>query len=244
VDVDQFADHYAKELRLCYNAIKSQNSGARVYMNIDQRWTHTDSNTLAYKGKDVLDKVAANIKSSGDIDWGLSFHPHPVPLFNASFWNLPSAYAGLKLVSDDDNSKMVCPSNLSVVTNHMQQPELLSPTGAVRHIMISEMGFSSYTGADAAANGIANNEQVQAAAMVYAYKLAASNPLIEAVIIHRQVDHQSEIVNSGMAVGIMSPTGAQKPAYAAFKIMDTGDTNYLVPSLGLGKTSWAELGLN
>jgi hypothetical protein len=47
-----------------------------------------------------------------------------------------------------------------------------------------------------------------------------------------------------MAVGIMSSTGAQKPAYAAFKIMDTGDTNYLVPSLGLGKTSWAELGLN
>jgi hypothetical protein len=235
VTVDQFSAHYAKELRLCYNAIKSQNSNARVYMNIDQRWTHTDSNKLAYKGRDVLDKVAANIKVSGNIDWGLSFHPYPVPLYNATFWSLPSAYAKMNLVTHSDDSKMVCPTNLEVVTNHMSLPDLLSPSGSVRHIIISEMGFTSYN------TKIATNEAVQAASMVYAYKLAASNPLIEGIIIHREVDHDSEIISDGMALGIMTSSGVAKQAYAAFKLMDTGNTDYLLPILGV--SSWSQLGL-
>lgn len=234
--VDQFSAQYAKEFRVCYNAIKSQNAGARVFLNIDQRWTHTDSNTLAYKGRDVLDKFAAEITASGNIDWGLSFHPHPVPLFNTTFWNLPPAYAGLKLIDHTDNSKMVNPSNIDVVTNHMQQPELLSPSGTLRHMIISEMGFTS------ANTQIATNEQVQAAAMVYAYKLASQNPCIEGVVIHRQIDNASEAANDGMAVGIMTATGAPKPAYEAFRVMDTGNTDYLLPVLGA--SSWAELGCN
>jgi hypothetical protein len=242
VTVDEFAAHYAKEVRLCYNAIKSQNSGANVYINIDQRWTHTDSNTLAYKGKEVLDKFAADIKTTGDIDWGLSFHPHPVPLFNATFWSLPAAYQGMNLVTHDDNSKMVCPTNLDVVVNHMTSAELLSPSGTVRHMMISEMGITSVSGATGASLGINTNETIQAAAMVYAYKLAAQYPSIEAIVIHRQIDHDSEIISDGMAVGIMSSSGTPKQAYSAFKIMDTGDTSYLLPYLGA--SSWAELGVN
>jgi hypothetical protein len=242
VTVDEFAAHYAKEVRLCYNAIKSQNSGANVYINIDQRWTHTDSNTLAYKGKEVLDKFAADIKTTGDIDWGLSFHPHPVPLFNATFWSLPAAYQGMNLVTHDDNSKMVCPTNLDVIVNHMTSAELLSPSGTVRHMMISEMGITSVSGATGASLGIVTDENIQAAAMVYAYKLAAQYPSIEAIVIHRQIDHDSEIISDGMAVGIMSSSGTPKQAYSAFKIMDTGDTSYLLPFLGA--TSWADLGVN
>lgn len=234
--VDQFSVQYAKEFRVCYNAIKSQNAGARVFLNIDQRWTHTDSNALAYRGRDVLDKFAAEITASGNIDWGLSFHPHPVPLFNAAFWNLPPAYAGLKLIDHTDNSKMVNPSNVDVVTNHMMQPQLLSPSGNIRHIIISEMGFTS-------ANAqIATNEQIQAAAMVYAYKLAAQNPCIEGVIIHREIDNASEAAADGMAVGIMTAAGTPKLAYEAFRIMDVGNTDYLLPILGA--SSWAELGCN
>lgn len=234
--VDQFAVQYAKEFRVCYNAIKSQNAGARVFLNIDQRWTHTDSNTLAYKGKDVLDKFAAEITASGNIDWGLSFHPHPVPLFNATFWNLPPAYAGLKLIDHTDNSKMVNPTNIDVITNHMMQESMLAPNGNIRHIIISEMGFTS------ANTQIATNEQIQAAAMVYAYKLAAQNPCIEGIVIHRQIDNASEAANDGMAVGIMTAAGLPKPSYEAFRNMDVGNTDYLLPVLGA--SSWAELGCN
>jgi hypothetical protein len=104
------------------------------------------------------------------------------------------------------------------------------------------MGFTSQSGATAASLGIQTNESIQAAAMVYAYKLAAQNPYIEGIIIHREVDNAAEIVSDGMAVGIMTSTGVPKQAYAAFKIMDTGNTDYLLPILGA--SSWAQLGVN
>lgn len=234
----EFANYYAKEFRVCYNAIKSQNAGAKVYINIDQRWTHTDSNKLAYKGKDILDTFAAVVKASGDVDWGLTIHPHSVPLFNVQFWNMPREYKAQRLVDLSDNSKMVCPSNLSVVTNHMALPQLLSPAGTVRSIMISEMGFTSQNAQ------IPSDQNMQAAAMQYAYKLAAANPFIQAVVIHRHVDHQSEIINDGMAVGIRDINGLPKVAYTVYKYMDQKGTpydNFALPFIGL--SSWSQVGL-
>ncbi len=239
IGAEEFAAQYAKEVRLCYNAIKSQNAGARVFINVDQRWTHTDSNKLAYQGRQIVDSFARNISASGNIDWGLSIHPHPVPLYNCMFWNIPAPYAGMNLVTHADNSRMINPTNVDVVTNHMAQDFLLSPSGTVRHILISEMGFTSYN------PQIPTDQNMQAAAMVYAYKLTASNPFIEGVIIHRQVDNASEVVSDGMAVGIMTDTGAPKVAYNVFKYMDTANTSYSDAMLPyLGAASWASLGVN
>ncbi len=236
----QFSEYYAKEFRLCYNAIKSQNAGARVFINIDQRWTHTDANTLAYKGRDVLDHFAQSISASGNIDWGLSIHPHPVPLFNCQFWNLPPGYSGMRnLVVHSDDTGMVNPTNLEVVTNHMAQPFLLAPSGNVRHILISEMGFTS------ANPSLPTDQNIQAAAMQYAYKLAASNPFIEGIVIHRQIDHASEVANDGMAVGIRDAGGAPKVSFNMFKFMDTADPTYANFALPyIGASSWADVGLN
>lgn len=238
VSEDVLAAHYAKEFRVCYNAIKSQNAGARVFINIDQRWNFVDGAAAQFKGKNILDKFAANISASGNVDWGLSFHPHPVPLFNCAFWSMPSSYARMKLIDHTDNSKMVNPSNIDVVTNHMAQPSMLAPNGGVRHILISEMGFTSYN------PRIPSDELTQAAAMVYGFKIASQNPFIEGVIIHRQVDHASEIAGDGMAVGIRTETGV-KYAYNVFKYMDKGNTpqytDFALPYIGAA--SWAQLGL-
>ncbi len=239
IGAEAFAAQYAKEVRLCYNAIKSQNAGARVFISVDQRWTHTDSNKLAYQGRQIVDSFAKYISASGNIDWGLSIHPYPVPLYNAAFWNIPSPYAAMNLVTHADDSRMVSPANMDVVTNHMAQSFLLSPGGAVRHILISEMGFTSYN------PQIPTDQNIQAAAMVYAYKLTASNPFIEGVIIHRQVDNASEIAGDGMAVGVMTNTGAPKVAYNVFKYMDTANTSYSDAMLPyIGAASWADLGVN
>lgn len=236
----QFSEYYAKEFRLCYNAIKSQNAGARVFINIDQRWTHTDANMLAYKGRDVLDHFAQAISATGNIDWGLSIHPHPVPLFNCQFWNLPPGYSGMRnLVVHSDDTRMINPTNLEVVTNHMAQPFLLAPSGAVRHILISEMGFTSVNPT------LPTDQNIQAAAMQYGYKLAASNPFIEGIVIHRQIDHASEVANDGMAVGIRDAGGAPKVSFNMFKYMDTADPTYANFALPyIGASSWADVGLN
>ena len=80
--------------------------------------------------------------------------------------------------------------------------------------------------------------------MVYAYKLTSQQPVIESVIIHRQVDNASEAINDGMACGIRNVDGSPKYAYNVFKFMDKGNsayTDFALPILGV--TSWAELGL-
>ena len=238
MDVNAYADLYAKEVRLCYNAIKSANANARVYINLDQRWNFADGTPNQYGGKSVVDAFNAKIKSTGDIDWGMSFHPHPLPLNNCQFWNIPAAYVGLKLVDHTENSKMIIPSNIDVLCNYMTKPEMLKADGTIRHTIVSEMSLTS------ANPTYASNEQIQAAAMVYAYKLTSQQPVIEAVIIHRQVDEAAEIVGDGMAVGLRNANGSPKYAYDVFKFMDKGNsayTDFALPIIGAG--SWAELGV-
>ena len=239
VSAEVLAAHYAKEFRVCYNAIKSQNSGARVFMGIDQRWNWEDGTRGQFAARKILDLFVANISVTGNIDWGLSFHPYPVPLYDCSFWNLPANYARMNLIDHTDNSRFINPTNTDVVTNHMMLPTMLAPNGKVRHMIVSEMGFTSYNTKEP------TNELTQAAAIVYAYKLISSNPLIEGIVFHRQVDHAAEIIGDGMAVGIRTETGI-KYSYNVFKNMDKGNspqfTDFALPIIGA--VSWQQLGLN
>lgn len=235
MSVEQFSAEYAKQFRVCYNAIKSHNMGANVYICTDQRWTHCDGGS-SYGGKPVIDNFAAEIARTGNINWGLSFHPYPVPLTHTQFWTTHPSYAALRLVDHTDNSKMIIPTNMEVVTNHMAQPQLLAPDGSMRNIVISEIGFSSMSSTSA------TDENIQAAAMVYAYKLAASNPFIKAVLVNSVIDNDYEVVNDKLAVGLLRSDGAQKAAYNAFKMMDVGNTDQFLPYIGA--SSWAQLGCN
>ena len=237
-NVTQFSQLYAQQVRMCYNAIKSVNANARVYINLDQRWMWEDGTANQYGGKKVLDAFNAAIASTGNIDWGLSFHPHCLPLDNAAFWNIPSAYRALNLVSNNANTKMLIPTNFSVLTNYMMRPELMSPYGTPRHLIISEMLFTS------AHPRYKTSEQIQAAAMVYAYKIMSQQPLVEAVIIHRQVDHPYEIADSNMACGLRRADGTPKFAYEVYKYMDHPNSPYTDFALPIiGASSWAQLGV-
>ncbi len=238
VSADALAAHYAKEFRVCYNAIKSQNSGARVFTSFDQRWNYKDGTRGQFTAKEILDKFAAYISINGNIDWGLSFHPYPAPMHNCRFWSFPVEYARLNLIDHTDDSKFVNPANTDVVTNHMMQPAMLAPNGSVRHILITEMGFTSYS------TSIPTDELTQAASIVFAYKLTSSNPHIEGIVFHRQVDHVEELTGDGMALGIRTEKGV-KYAYGVFANMDKGNspeyTDFALPILGI--SSWSQVGL-
>lgn len=159
-------------------------------------------------------------------------------MHNCRFWSFPSEYARLNLIDHTDDSKFVNPANTDVVTNHMMQPAMLAPNGGVRHILITEMGFTSYS------TSIPTDELTQAASIVFAYKLTDANPLIEGIVFHRQVDHAAEIKGDGMALGIRTETGV-KYAFGVFANMDKGNspeyTDFALPVLGI--TSWAQVGL-
>ena len=235
VSVEEFSLRYARQFRVCYNAIKSHNLGANVYVCTDQRWLHNDGGS-SFGGKPVLDNFNAEITRTGNINWGLSFHPYPVPLTHAKFWTDAPGYGAMNLVDHTENTKMIIPTNMDVVTNYMSKPEFLAPTGAVRNLFISELGFSSMsTSGD-------TDENIQAAALVYAFKLIQANPLIKGVTFNSVMDNPVEVAQDKLAVGLMRSDGAQKPAYNAFKIMDKGgNVDNFLPYIGA--SSWAQLGV-
>ena len=240
MSVEQYAADYATQFRVIYNAVKSQNRDARVYTNIDQRWSFVDAaNPLQYPSKTFIDLFASNIKSTGDIDWALSIHPHAIPMSNARFWTIPAPYSGLNLVNGSDNTKMATVQNMEVFVNHMKQAQMLSPAGTVRHIIITELGFSSTTTSE----GYVSDQQTQAAAMVYAFKKFQSLPEIEAFIIHKHLDDAGEVA-IGRSYGLKTISNTPKFAYNVFKTMDSNPStcDFALPIIGV--SSWQQLGLN
>ncbi|MDE6983058.1 MAG: hypothetical protein K2O99_00750 [Lachnospiraceae bacterium] len=233
ISAEELALRYARQFRVCYNAIKSHNLGANVYACIDQRWNFDDGNL--FPGKKVIDTFNAEIARTGNIDWGLSFHPYPVPLTHAKFWTVAPGYGFVK-VNHTENADMIIPTNIDVIVNYMTKPEFLAPSGAIRNLFISEVGFSSMS-----ASGD-TNEEVQAAALVYAYKLIAAQPAIKGVTFNSVIDNPIEVAQDKLANGLMRSDGAQKPAYNAFKIMDKGgNVDHFLPYIGA--SSGAQLGV-
>ena len=230
VDVQTYTQVYADGFRVFYNAIKSVNANAKVYMPIDQTWNRNLKNG-AYDGRDVLDHFNAYIKEQGNIDWDLSQHPYPVPLTHAAFWNMPSNYRRMNLITYTADSPMVSIQNLNVVTDYLQQEEFLNLAGESRSVTLSEVGFTSTSG-----------ESVQAAAFAYAYYIAEANSHVDALLLNRQTDAAAEL-EQGLALGLCHADGSHKQIYNVFKYIDTDrskETTAFAQSI-IGISSWSEV---
>ena len=100
--------------------------------------------------------------------------------------------------------------NIHVVTDYMQRQEFLTDEGQVRPITLSELGYTSSEG-----------EELQAAAIVHAYKVAEANPHIDSVLFSRQTDAEEEAERLRLYLGIDHMDGSHKYAYEVFCHMDT-----------------------
>ncbi len=203
-DVNTYTTAYTRAFRVFYNAIKSQNSSAKVYIPIDQRWTYNTEKTGDYDAKDVMDIFASSLSEYGNIDWGLAAHPYSFPNGNTAFWN------SSKYVNHTDTTPCITMDNIEVLTNYMQREDMLDTSGNVRSIILSEIGYSSSSG-----------EALQAAAFAYAYVKMEKNGYIDALMFSRQVDAADEIAALGLALGLETTGGTHKQIYNVFKYIDT-----------------------
>ncbi|MCR5094449.1 MAG: hypothetical protein K6B72_10805 [Lachnospiraceae bacterium] len=220
--LDTFTAAYAKAYRVFYNAIKSVNSAAGVYICLDQQWDRNKSNNPDYDARDLLDLFAADVRACGDIDWGLAFHPYSCPLTQAAFWKAN------KLVNKTAGTSFVTMDNIGVVTDYLHQEQFLMRNGQVRSVILSEQGYTSTAG-----------QELQAAAFAYAYKIAAANPDIDIFIYSRETDHAVEIAQS-LALGLTTTGGGHKRIYDVYKHIDKADGNDVAAfALGIiGISSW------
>ena len=230
VDVQSYAKAYADGFRVFYNAIKSVNACAKVYMPLDQTWNR-NLNDGDYDARDVVDYFNSYIKSEGNIDWDLAYHPYPVPLTHAAFWNMPANYKRMNLVTNSADTKMVTMQNIHIVTDYLQREEFKNPMGESRSVILSEQGFNSISG-----------QGVQAAAFAYAYYIAEANSHIDGFLLNRQTDAAVEVAQ-GMAFGINNADGSHKQVYNVFKHID-GPDSYSVTEFAksiIGISSWSDV---
>ncbi|WP_408070420.1 DUF5722 domain-containing protein [Butyrivibrio sp. JL13D10] len=202
-DLATYTAAYARAFRVFYNAIKSTNAGAHVYISLDQQWDRNMKSNPDYDGRDMLDTFAASLRSYGDIGWGLAQHPYTVPLYDVDFWN------GHKLVTDSADTSFITMKNINVLTNYMNSEAMLY-NGSVRSIILSEVGYTSTKG-----------DTLQAAAIAYAYSKVAANSDLHAIMFSRQTDAPEEIAHDGLAMGLCTSGGGHKYSYEVFKYMDT-----------------------
>ena len=203
-DVGTYTTAFTRAFRVFYNAIKAQNSAAKVYIPIDQRWTLNNEKTGDYDAKDVIDIFASQLSEYGNIDWGLAAHPYSYPNGNTAFWKAS------KYVNHTVSTPVITMENLEVLTNYMQNESMRDSSGNVRSIILSEIGYSSTSG-----------ETLQAAAFAYAYVKMEQNGYIDALMFSRQTDAGDEIAALGLALGLQTTGGQHKYIWNVFKYIDT-----------------------
>ncbi len=229
-DVKSYTKEYAQAFRVFYNAIRSVNASAQIYMPLDQTWNRNLSNSGNYDARDVLDAFNSIIKEKGNIDWHLSHHPYPVPLTNAAFWNTGAYYK--KLTQNSVDTPMICMKNINVVTDYLQREDFLTTNGETRSVLLSEVGFTSLSGGEA----------VQSAAFAYAYYIAEANSHIDGLLLNRQTDAAEEI-GQGLAFGLCNTNGSHKHIYQVFKNIDKPNSKEATEFAKgiLGISDWSEV---
>ena len=229
--MDQFVQDYAQAVRLVHRAVRSQVTSDRIYVSLEHHWKiryPAGDSLQSFPGHDFLEAFAAHIRDQGDIDWNVAFHPYPENLFDPRFWKDESA-------SDDDNAARVTFRNLPVLLRFLKQTSLTFE-GRPRHVILSEQGFHS--------DGTAQGEQLQAAAWCFAYRLVESLDGIDALILHRHIDHPAE---GGLNLGLRRRAAKgqgdfeqqfpRKPIYECFRVADTDQWReafeFALPIVGL-----------
>ncbi|MBR1622941.1 MAG: hypothetical protein IJ675_03410 [Pseudobutyrivibrio sp.] len=199
-----YTKQYADAFRVLYTAIKSENANANVYVCTDHQWGFSQSQV--YGARAFLTEFNNDIRSQGNIDWRLAFHAYNYPLTSTVAW------APNSNVQRSQSTRFVSVYNIDVVTDFLSQPELLSPSGAVRTVKLSEQGYTSMAG-----------EDQQAAAVVYSILVANNNSHIDGIILSREKDDPVIEMPQGLANGLMDTSNHAKMSYSFYQNAESAD---------------------
>ncbi|NLV75037.1 MAG: hypothetical protein GXY52_10230 [Chloroflexi bacterium] len=208
--VEQYVAEYTVALRIAWQIVQHYRASGRAYISLDHLFNI--SNDLAkplrwYKGREVLELLAANGEAEGDFGWDVAYHPYPENLVYPDFWNDRST-------SFDFLTPRITFKNIEVLPAYLGQPRFLYQ-GKLRKIIFSEQGLNSYD---------KRTEELGFAAYCLAYKKIAQQPAIESFIYHAYADNKFEFgLNLGLRRGSDTPgqLGEAKPAWHAMAAMGT-----------------------
>jgi hypothetical protein len=154
----------------------------------------------------MLDAINAVAVAQGNFDWAVAEHPYNYPMAWTSFWT-PKNAVSAAMIQHSIDTPYLSMQNIEQLTDYLALPGMRNTKGAVRPVLLTEIGYSSTQG-----------DEAQAFAMIYAYQRAMTNRHIKMIIFNRQTDFPLE-VKQGLSVGLTALDGRRKLAYEYFKQM-------------------------
>ena len=221
-DMETYVNAYYKEFETFYDVIKKYDENAPVYIPLEHRWQTANTQT-DYGGRFFLEYFhKLELENKNEMDWGVAWHPYPYPLGDPDTLDdgdYPTTDTdGQPSYGDevtlDYTTPIVSMKNIDILTDYFKE-NLLTKDGKVRDIILSEVGYTSYSVV------VGENEAKQAANIAYAYYKTESNPYIQALIIRSHCDENegSPYFKFGLRNGIDNPT--KKMAYDVYKTVGT-----------------------
>ncbi len=200
--LDNYMANYARAFRICYNAVKSVNKHAKVYISLDNNWNRDiDGKGKQYfSSKETVDKFYEKLKAQGKIGFQIAFHAYPQGMSDPIFWDDTQATSSKK-------SPIINFKNIKVLTSYAK-----SNFGKDCTVMLSEQSFNSSRG-----------QEIQAAAYAYAYYISEGNSQIEAFIYGREFDHPEEM-KSGYHWGLCDNWHSKRLIWSVFQYIDSKES--------------------
>ncbi len=206
MDIDSYCAEYAAAYRIWYDAIKEQNGLARVYIPYDFRWNCGQIEGFKFGAMDMLPRLNALLK---DTDYGIAWHAYPDPFEDPVFTD--DVYT-----LEKPDTYIVSLKNLHILTDYMEQADMRTADGRVRHLILSEQGFTSMSPTRGG-----ECQELQAQCITEAYRTAAANPYVEAFMLNRLVDSPALLqANPNYAFGLMTTNYTKKLSWEAYKNVD------------------------
>ena len=202
---------YYRSMRMIYNAARSYNPHARVFVSLTHHWdVPEDGKWRQLSPRETVETLQRYSQKEGEFAWGVAYHPYPQSLFAPVAWNDSQ-------ITDAFDTPLITIQNLHVLGAFLGQPEMLNANGRMRPVILSEQGFHTDSYEEEA-------QARQAGSLYYAMSRIRKMPWIESFHYHRWIDHPDE---GGLMLGLRTlPTpkhryGQRKRSWHIYQAIGT-----------------------
>lgn len=182
---------YANNYNAAYDAVKAEQSNARILMSFDHAWSPAFDSSSTISVSEFIPAVAALV---GTRSWQVAFHPYSNAVGDTTF------------SPDDINAGYITFGDIGVIVGWLQQK--YPGSAAAANVELTESGFDSN-----ASNG--RSEAGQNTAVCNSFYNVVGTPGIDNYIYHRLIDNVNE---GGLLLGLWHTDQSQKPSWATWAL--------------------------
>lgn len=218
--IERYMETFTRSARLVHHVARQFNPHARVFVSLTHHWNKISAGQETYRVRDMLDLMAVASNVEGDFEWGVAYHPYPQNLREPRTWLD-------KNVNFTFNSPLVTPRNIEVLPAYLAKKHMCYQGKEPRAILLSEQGCN-------AKSLSSEDQQLQAAGIVYMFHRMRLIPTVEAFHYHAYKDHPE--AEGGMRLGLTTEKDEHKYAWDVYAALNSNQekkqTRFAWPIMG------------